>query len=140
MPPLDEVHWLSAFVAAVAGYALGAIWYMSLAKPWMKAANITEDMIKGESGKQSPLPFIIAAIANLVIAMMLYGILVHVGDLTPRRGMMSGLMIWLGFVATTMSVNYAYQMKPFRLNLIDGGYWLINLVVQGAILGWFGLK
>ncbi|TLP47060.1 MULTISPECIES: DUF1761 domain-containing protein [Cohaesibacter] len=136
--PLDEVNWIAVLLSALAGYAIGAIWYMLLAKPWMTAAGLTPETIKGADGKQSPLPFIIAALANIVIATMLFGILVHVGDPTPRRGMMSAIFIWIGFVATTLTVNYAYQKKPFRLTLIDGGHWLVNLAAQGAILGWFG--
>ncbi|WP_319531561.1 DUF1761 domain-containing protein [uncultured Cohaesibacter sp.] len=129
---------MAALAAALAGFAVGAIWYMALGKQWMRAAGLTEQDIKGESGRPSTTPFIIAAIANLVMATMLFGILVHVGDPTVRRGMLSGLFIWIGFVATTCSVNYAYQKKPFRLTLIDAGHWLVNLMVQGAILGAFG--
>lgn len=136
--PLNEVNWLAAIISALVGYGLGAVWYMSLAKPWMAAVGLTEADIKGKDGKQNPMPFVIAAIANLVMAALLYGILVHVGDFSVRRGLMSGLMIWIGFVATTQAVNYAYQMRPFRLWAIDSGYWLINLMAQGAILGWFG--
>ncbi len=136
--PLNEVNWLAAIISALVGYGLGAAWYMSLAKPWMAAVGLSEEDIKGPDGKQSPMPFVIAAIANLVIAALLYGVLVHVGDFSVRRGLMSGLMIWLGFVATTQAVNYAYQMRPLRLWVIDTGYWLINLTAQGAILGWFG--
>ena len=136
--PFDEVNWIAVFVAAFAGYAIGAIWYMTLAKPWMAAAGLTEERIKGENGKQSPIPFVIAALANIVMATMLFGILDHVGEPTLWRGFVSALFIWIGFVATTLSVNYAYQMKPFRLTLIDAGHWLVNLLVQGMILGWFG--
>jgi len=136
--PLDEVNWIAVLLSALAGYAIGAVWYMALANPWMKAAGLTPETIKGADGKQNPLPFIIAALANIVMATMLFGILVHVGDPTPRRGMMSAIFIWIGFVATTLAVNYAYQKKPLRLTLIDGGHWLVNLAAQGAILGWFG--
>ena len=135
---LLEVDWIAVLIAAAAGYAIGAAWYMTLSKPWMAAAGLTEEMINGKTGKPSPLPFVIAAIANIVMAMMLFGILDHVGDPTPWRGMLSAFFIWIGFVATTLSVNHAYQMKPLRLTLIDGGHWLLNLLAQGAILGWFG--
>ncbi|MCT4655641.1 MAG: DUF1761 domain-containing protein [Cohaesibacter sp.] len=136
--PLNEVNWLSAVLSAFFGYGLGAVWYMTLAKPWMAAAGLSESDIKGPDGKQSPIPFIIAAFANLVIATMLYGILAHVGDFTPWRGFVSGLMLWIGFVLTTQTVNYTYQMKPVRLLAIDSGYWLLNLCAQGTIQGWFG--
>ncbi len=136
--PFDEVNWIAVLIAAVAGYAIGAVWYMTLAKSWMSAANLTEEQIKGPTGKPSPMPFIIAGLANLLMATMLFGILVHVGDPTPWRGMLSAIFIWIGFVVTTMSVNYAYQMKSPRLTVIDSGHWLFNLMAQGAILGWFG--
>lgn len=136
--PFDEVNWIAVLMSALAGYAIGAIWYMTLAKSWMAAAGLSEEQIKGPNGKPTPLPFIIAALANIVMAIMLFGILVHVGDPTPWRGLLSATLIWTGFVITTMSVNYAYQMKPVRLTLIDGGHWLVNLMAQGAILGWFG--
>lgn len=135
---VHEVNWIAALAAALAGFAIGAIYYTALGKQWMAAAGLTEEKIKGPSGKPSPLPFVIAAIANIMIATMLFGILVHVGDPNIGRGLLSALFIWIGFVATTMSVNYAYQMKPFRLTLIDAGHWLLNLLAQGAILGWFG--
>ncbi|PLW76272.1 DUF1761 domain-containing protein [Cohaesibacter celericrescens] len=136
--PFNEINWIAVLVSAFVGYAIGAVWYMSLSNPWMAAAGLTKDMIKGKNDKQNPMPFIIAAIANIVMAMMLFGILVHVGDPTPIRGIISAVFIWIGFVLTTLSVNNAYQMKPLRLTLIDGGHWLVNLVAQGAILGWFG--
>ena len=135
---LSEINWIAVVLSAIAGYAIGAVYYMTLAKPWMAAAGLTEAMIKGDRGKPNPLPFVIAGLANLVMAAMLFGILVHVGDPTIWRGMVSAFFIWAGFVITTMSVNYAYQLKPARLILIDGTHWLINLLVQGAILGWFG--
>ena len=31
---------VAVLVAAVAGFAMGAVWYMALARPWMKAAGI----------------------------------------------------------------------------------------------------
>lgn len=136
--PFDEVNWIAVFIAAFVGYAIGAAWYMTLSKPWMKAAGLTEEVMKTESKLAYAAPFIIAFVANIVMATMLFGILVHVGDPTPWRGMLSALFIWIGFVMTTVSVNYAFQMKPARLSLIDGGHWLFNLLAQGAILGWFG--
>jgi hypothetical protein len=43
-----------------------------------------------------------------------------------------------GFVITTMAVNHAFQGARGSLTLLDGGHWLGVLLVQGAILGWWG--
>ena len=61
---------LSVITAAVAGYAFGAVWYMTLSKPWVEAAGIEVDG-SGRPVNQSATPFILAGIANLVVAWQL---------------------------------------------------------------------
>jgi len=62
----------------------------------------------------------------------------HLGPVTVRSGIISGALIWLGFVITTIAVNNAFQRRKPMLTVIDGGHWLLALVVQGAVLGWLG--
>ena len=56
-----------------------------------------------------------------------------------RAGIISGFLLWLGFVITTMAVNHTFQGARRSLTLIDGGHWLGVLLIQGAILGWWGI-
>ena len=58
----------------------------------------------------------------------------------PRiaTGIISGVLVWFGFVITTITVNNAFQKRSPMLTVIDGGHWLAVLVVQGLILGLFG--
>jgi hypothetical protein len=37
-----------------------------------------------------------------------------------------------------LTVNNTFASRPAALTLIDGGHWLVVLVVAGAILGLFG--
>jgi hypothetical protein len=69
---------------------------------------------------------------------MLYGIMTHTGLFGLRAGMISGALIWAGFVITTMAVNNAYPMRKVMLTVIDGGHWLGVLLIMGAIIGVFG--
>jgi len=55
----------------------------------------------------------------------------------------SGLILvaafcWAGFVITTMVVNNGFAGRDARLLLIDGGHWLIVLLLMGAIIGGMG--
>ena len=63
-------------LAAIAGYIVGAAWYMALSKPWMAAHGFTHETLKAD---KSPLPFILAFAANLVIATALAGVVGHLG-------------------------------------------------------------
>jgi Protein of unknown function (DUF1761) len=70
---------------------------------------------------------------------MLAGLMGHIGDITVRGGVVSGFFVWLGFVITTMGVNHAFAGAKPMLTLIDGFYWLGVLLIQGAVIGAFGV-
>lgn len=86
-------------------------------------------------------PYFVAAIALLVMATVLAGVLGHLGpgQVTVRNGIVSALFVWLGFVATTLAVNHAFQGSRRSLTLIDGGHWLGVLLIQGTIIGGMGV-
>ena len=83
-------------------------------------------------------PMIVSLIAELLMALMLAGIIGHLGDPNLTTGLVSGVLVWLGFVVTTISVNNAFQRRSLTLTVIDAGGWLAVLVVQGLVLGLFG--
>lgn len=128
------LSYLAVVLAAVAGFITGSVWYGVLGKAWMSALGKTkEDM------KPTPLPFIVAGIAQLVMAFMLAGILGHLGEVTVWNGIVSAFFIWLGFILPSMAVNHAFQGAKTGLTVIDSGHWLAVLVVMGAVLGIFGV-
>ena len=134
------INYLAVIVAAVASFAFGSVYYMTLGKAWMAALGKTEAELKGD-GKMSPLPFIIAAAAQLVMAYFLAGMMGHLGPeaLSVAKSLITAFFVWLGFVITAMSVNHAFQGAKRTLTLIDGGHWLGVLLIQGLVIGLFGL-
>jgi len=131
------VNYLAITIAALAGFGLGMVWYMILAKPWMRAVGKTQ-ADRPQSAAQVLL-FATTFVALFVMALMLAGLMGHIGDITVRGGVISGFFVWLGFVITTMGVNHAFGGAKPMLTLIDGGYWLAVLVIQGAVIGAFGV-
>ncbi|WP_163265464.1 DUF1761 domain-containing protein [Chelativorans alearense] len=130
------MNYLAILVAAVAAFAFGAVYYMALGKPWMKAARL-----KPEEMKMSPVPFITSFAAELIIAWVLAGVIGHLGtgQVTLWNGVISGAFIWLGFMATIIAVNHRYQGFGWDLTLIDAGHWLGVALLMGGIIGWFGV-
>ncbi|MGH6866675.1 MAG: DUF1761 domain-containing protein [Methyloceanibacter sp.] len=132
------INYFAVIIAALAGFGLGAVWYMVLSKPWLNAVGRTEADLKKEGSSQF-LPFIIAILAIFVMAWMLAGLMGHLGQVSIRGGLLTGLFVWIGFVITSMGVNHAFSGAKPALTLIDGGYWLAVLLIQGAVIGAFGL-
>jgi hypothetical protein len=137
------INYWAVLAAAVAAWLVGAAYYMALANLWMKARGWTsKEAMLGPSGKPSPMPFVLAFVAELVMAWVLAGMIGHLGpgQVTLRNGIISGLFAWLGFVATTLAVNNAYGRRTLNLTVIDAGHWLAVLLVQGAVIGAFGVR
>jgi hypothetical protein len=136
------VNYLAIVTAAVVAWLAGAGWYMGLGKIWMDALGVTPAQM--EEAKNRPgayLPFIYAFVAELVMAWTLAGVLGHLGagQVTFKNGVVSAAFLWLGLVMTTMLVNNSFARRDWRLLLIDGGHWLVVLLLMGAIIGAIGV-
>jgi hypothetical protein len=134
MPPINYVGILAA---AVAAWLAGAVWYGVLGKQWIAALGWTEADMAGPDGKRRmPIgPMVLSFIAALIMAFLLSGLMLHIGAATVRSGIISGALVWVGFVITSIAVNNAFQRRKVMLTVIDGGHWLLALIVQGAVLG-----
>ena len=128
------INYLALLIAAVAGFAWGAAYYMTLSKQWLAAVGRTEP-------NRSPTPFIISFAALIVMAWVLAGSIGHLGmgQVTVKNGIISGLFMWAGFVATTVFVNNAYPGRKVMLSVIDSIHWLGVLVIQSAVIGAMGV-
>jgi hypothetical protein len=136
------LNYLAILIAAIAAWIAGAVWYMALASTWIAALGTTpEKMQEMRARRGGYLPFLYVFVANLIIAWVLAGTLAHFGpgQVTVGNGVVSGAFCWLGFVITTMLVNNAFAGRAMRLLLIDGGHWLVVLLLTGAIIGIMGV-
>ena len=132
-----SIDYWAVFVAAIAGFFVGAVWYRIFSAPWLAANGITREAF---IAARSPAPFIIAFVSDLVMAFVLFGIAWHIGGghFTIKAGLISAALCWLGFVITTMAVNSAFARRKPVLLAIDGGYWLVVLALMGGIIGGMG--
>lgn len=136
-----EVNWIAIGIATIVSMAIGAAWYSGLAKPWIAANGFTEEQVKAVEANDQPIIYVIAAITHVVMAFILSGVIIHAaGDvITIGDGLLTGFLVWLGFVLTSMTVNHRFQFKPWSLTVIDSGHYLLVLLAQGAIIGYFGV-
>ena len=139
---LGSLNYLPIFVAAIASFVFGGIWYNVFSKPWMDAVGMSPE--RGRTDRSSLGLYVLAFVAQLVMAWMLAGILVHLAqgglrDHAQNRTDLCGLPL-ARLRLPTMVVNYAFHGARQSLTLIDGGHWLGVLLIQGAIMGWWGVR
>jgi hypothetical protein len=135
------VNYWAVLVAAVVAFIAGAAWYMSLSKQWQAAVGMTpEKMQQNKNNPYAWVPFVLVFVGHLVMAWTLAGILGHFGNVNVKDGVITGALCWFGFICTSILANNAFAGRSYRLTAIDGGHYLLVLVIMGAIIGAFGVK
>lgn len=134
------INFIAVIVATVVGMASGAVWYGLFRGPWRAANSLTEADIKSADGAQygGASRYLIAGMAKFVMAFCLAKLMEVMDAISVGNGIALALFLWIGFVATILSVNHRFQLRPWRLTLIDGGYWLLVLCLQAMVIGFFG--
>ncbi|MCA9376253.1 MAG: DUF1761 domain-containing protein [Candidatus Doudnabacteria bacterium] len=133
MYEVDLNYW-AILVAGVAAYFIGMIWYMTLSKPWMKAAGFegkTKEQMKEMS---SPWSYVGSFLVGLVMAYILAHVLAFMSVETLADGLVAAFWMWLGFVATTSLKSLFWEKRSFNLWAINNGDHLLGLLAMAAIL------
>ncbi len=137
MTPL--INYLAVVVAAAASIILGFLWYGPLfGKPWMKLVGMTKEKIDADKKKGMGKTYALMTLGTLVMAYVLAHTTEFAMTYTKTYGVtggfMSGIWTWVGFVAPVKMGDQLWGNKPWKLFLIEGGYYLVSLVVMGIIL------
>jgi hypothetical protein len=134
-PPLFHINYLAVIVAAVASFAIGAVWYSPVlfAKHWMAAHGFTLESMTAMRSTMARA-YAISFICLLVMAAVLAVLLGRMGIVGAMHGARLGAFLWLGFAATIGLTANVYANRPRSLFFIDAGYQLVYMMVMGAIL------
>lgn len=126
------IHWLAVLAAAVAAFAVGAIWYGALfGRAWMAERGVTRESARGGN---MPLVFGITFVLDLVAAFVLDHVFGTYGHPPMALALAIAGGIALGFILPAIGVNYLFARMSLKLFLIDAGHWLVAYCVMGAVL------
>lgn len=126
------INWLAVIVAALSAFLVGGIWYSPalFANAWITDSKLTADELKAGSKLRS---FGMTAVFSLIMAANLAAFLADAKtDLAwgTTAGFLAG--IW---TFSAIAIHSLFELKSWRLILINGGYSLVSLTLMGAILG-----
>jgi len=131
---LSAINWLAVVAAALAFYAIGAVWYTFLfGKAWMKEVNMTP-----EDAKKANLTRVML-LTLLFTLVMVATLALRIGspEAGPLECVLYGFLTGFGWVAMGLALNAVYEMRSWRYILINGGYMVTGFTVAGLILGYW---
>ena len=106
-----SINYASILLAAIAAYIVGAVYYTTLGKAWMKAARLDPSTMS-----KSKAPFVISFFAELFLALVLYVVLDDITfagsfseDFDIGSSLIWSVIIWAGplpsIIATRVSAG-----------------------------------
>lgn len=131
------MEFVNVIAAALAAFAFGAVWYMSMSKPWIRAAEIPVDASGKPQGNGSAMPFVVGLVAMLVVAGMMRHVFAMSGLTTVGQGVMGGFGIGAFLITPWVAMNYAFGMRKPALTLIDGVNSVVGCTIMGVVLNAF---
>jgi hypothetical protein len=116
----------------VAGYAVGAMWYMPkvFGNAWMVAMGKKPEELGSPAQAMT-----VAAVTTLITAVCLAVILKGCTIITLSAGIVMGIVIGGGLVFASMLSDHMFQGKTMQLLWIQGGYRFVYIVLMCAIIG-----
>jgi hypothetical protein len=131
---VNTINHVAVWAAGIAQFILGAGWYTAFSRAWTAGIGKTQEQLMAEHGN-SPLPYIIALVAALVVAYTLAWLLPRLGAQSTAGGAKIGAILGLALIGTTFAQSYGFEARPLSLWLINAGYMIVGMALMGAIIG-----
>jgi uncharacterized protein DUF1761 len=130
---LSHINWLAVFVAAIAFFLLGAVWYSFLFRgAWIKSSGVNVNDPNAKKGVAAM--FLSSFILVFITAIGLSLIITRIGSPGWMTGVKVGLIAGICFCATSISNSYLYEKRPAALHLINSFYNIVGCVIAGIII------
>jgi len=135
MWPTFQLNYLAVVTAAVAAWAIGALWYSPalFARAWVAAHRYTPqdlERLKRSAGRA----YAVSLLCYVLMAAAL-GILASYMALSlPHQGAQLGLLVWGGFALPLGLVAHVFSEKGWAAWAIDAGYQLVYLLAMSLIV------
>jgi hypothetical protein len=133
---LTDLSWLAVLVAALAYFAIGAMWYAPpvFGKAWMAAGG----MEPPEAGtRPSPAIYLTPLIGSLLSAVALGMLAEASGTDTFGEGVVLGLVVAIGFAVSIAFVTAQFESqkpKPMVWGAVNAGYHVVGSLIAAIII------
>jgi hypothetical protein len=127
-------NYLAILIAAIASFLLEAGWYSFFIQTWLNGIGRTHEWLMA-TGVNPALQYGTALLAAAVIATAISCVVQLTGPQTALRGIQTAAKLWAGLVVTTWATEYVFEVRPFSLLAVNAGFWLLAMMLMGAIVG-----
>ncbi|MGA2834260.1 MAG: DUF1761 domain-containing protein [Terracidiphilus sp.] len=134
LQPRVRQNYLAIAVAAVACFLFEAGWYSLFLKAWLDGIGRSMSWLMN-CGMSPSLQYGTALVSAAVIAATISCVTQLTGPQTLLRGIRVAVLLWFGLVLTTWATEYIFEVRSLKIFAINTGFWLLGMILMGAIVG-----
>ena len=129
-----RLNWVAILVAAIASFIFEALWFSVFMNEWLAGIGRTREWLVA-SGMSPAVQYAVAILCSIVVAAVLSICIQASGKQTAARGVLCAVVLWIGFIVTSWAKAYIFEVRSLQIFAVYTGYYLIELVLIGAIVG-----
>jgi Protein of unknown function (DUF1761) len=137
--PLGDLNWLAVIVAAIAYFAIGALWYAPpvFGRIWADAGGFALP----EAGQRPSAAIYVTPLIGSILSAIALGMLAKAtGTDSFAEGIALGLIVAVGFAIPIALVTAQFESqkpKPMVWGAVNGGYHVVgNLIAAIIVASW----
>ena len=124
-----SVNYIAVLLGAVLNMILGTLWYGPLfGNLWLRLINKKKEDIQG-----SPWLYVASFAAAFIAALALALVVQAFGNTGFFEGLITGAVVWLGFVATVTLTFSIFEGPKLSVWLLFILYQLVIFAVEGGV-------
>lgn len=127
-------NWMAILVAGIVNFIFEAVWYSLFLNAWESGIGRTHDWLRDHSPNPG-LQYATAIVSAAVMAAAISWVVQKTGPQTAWRGIQIGAILWFGLLLTALATEYVFEVRPWSLLGINAGFWLVGMMLMGAIVG-----
>jgi hypothetical protein len=133
-PSCVRQNYLAILVAALACFVLEAVWYSAFLDAWLRGIGHNRQWLE-KTGVSFPLQAVTALVSFAILAGCISAFTQLTGAQTALRGVRVAAALWVGCVLTTVATEYVFELRSYKIFSINTGFWLLAMILMGAIVG-----
>ena len=134
---LSDVDYLAVALGVIASFVIGFVWYEPrvFGEMWRRGVGLTKKQM--ENPENMGRTMALTALFSLISTVFFAALLIGLGTDSAGEGALHGSVIGFTILGLRMAIHNNFAMKSLDHSLIEAGYDVLVLAVQGAIIGAF---
>lgn len=130
----SDINWLAVLVAAIAYFALGALWYSKIlfAPKWIAYTKV--DPANPDATKGMAAIMLMSFVWMFITCIGLAILVSRIELVVWQTGLKLGLLTGVCFGMAALSISYLYEKRPAGLHLINGGFTVLGNIIAAIII------